>query len=151
MRWRLPLNPPSEQTYRTQLFLSCFSLSSYSKGRPTRAEKKTRNHFSFYEKNLIFSTEGKADLHLNFQNLHSRARNIFSHKLKACFKLSFLKSQGFTALHAPEVGPCLSARLVRKQTTQAICNDRQILMNFGACLVLAFMDHKIIWLFSPPC
>lgn len=54
-------------------------------------------------------------------------------------------SQSLRALHALKLGPAHGC-LVRRQTTQAICNDKQTLMNFRACLVLAFMDHKIIWL-----
>lgn len=69
---------------------------------------------------------------------------ISSHKLKLCLKLHLQTCQGFGALHALKLDPASSC-LVRRQT-QAIFNDKQTLMNFKACLVLAFIDHKIIWL-----
>lgn len=105
-----------------------------------------------FSKCLIFSTEGKADLHLKSQTFKTRGperETISSHKLNVCSKLPFPKSQGFGALHAP-AGPCLSASLVRGQTTQtSVMMSKQTLMNFGARLVLAFMGHKIIRLLLP--
>lgn len=98
-----------------------------------------------FSKCLIFSTEGKADLHLKSQTFKTRGperETISSHKLNVCSKLPFPESQGFGALHAP-AGPCLSASLVGRQTTQtSVMMSKQTLMNFGARLVLAFMGHK---------
>lgn len=105
-----------------------------------------------FSKCLIFSTEGKADLHLKSQTFKTRGperETISSHKLNVCSKLPFPESQGFGALHAP-AGPCLSASLVGGQTTQtSVMMSKQTLMNFGARLVLAFMGHKIIRLLLP--
>lgn len=75
----------------------------------------------------------------------SSQKTISSHKLKLCLKVHLQTGQGFGAPHALKLGPANSC-LVRRQTTQTIFNDKQTLMNFGACLVLAFIDHKIIWL-----
>lgn len=98
--------------------------------------------------------EEKASLSLKTQtfNTYTQEKETIScHKLLLCFKPCFPGGpwpQGPPHLVA---GPCPAARLVRKQTTQAISNDKQTLMNFGACLVLAFMDCKIIWLLLTPC
>lgn len=61
-------------------------------------EKRKRDHNPFYKQvlseNNIFSTEGKADLHVEIQTFKTYTQEketIFSHKLKVCFKLSFPK------------------------------------------------------------
>lgn len=74
-----------------------------------------------------------------------KKKKISSHKLKLCLKLHLQTGQGFGALRALKLGPASSC-LVRRQTAQTIFNDKQTLMNFRACLVLAFIDHKMIWL-----
>lgn len=106
----------------------------------------------FYRVSHIFSTEGKAGLHLKSQTFKTctpERETISSHKLNVCLKLPFPESQGFGALHAL-VGPRLSASLVGRQTTQTfVMTSKQTLMNFGARLGLAFMDCKIIWLLLP--
>lgn len=106
----------------------------------------------FYRVFHIFSTEGKAGLHLKSQTFKTctpERETISSHKLNVCLKLPFPESQGFGALHAL-VGPRLSASLVGRQTTQTfVMTSKQTLMNFGARLGLAFMDCKIIWLLLP--
>lgn len=115
-------------------------------------ENHNRSPEQVFSKCLIFSTAGKADLHLKSQTFKTctpERETISSHKLNVCFKLPFPKSQGFGALPAL-VGPCLSASLVGGQTPQTfVMTSKQTLMNFGARLVLAFMDRKIIWLRLP--
>lgn len=47
---------------------------------------------------------------------------------------------------APTTTAALSSQKANKL---AICNDKQTLMNLGARLVLAFIDHKTGWLLLP--